>query len=100
MNASRLVRILSGAAFLLLVPFFIGSCSNAPQDRFQGYVEGEFVYGASPLAGQLDCLQVRSGDEVKAGDPLFALDETADKAALDHARAAWGLPEAESTRPE
>src|SRR5438046_10227103 len=53
MNGSRHVRILSGAAFFLLVPFFISSCSNAPQDRFQGYVECEFVYVASPLAGQL-----------------------------------------------
>ena len=100
MNASRLVRLLSGAAFLLLVPFFIGSCSNAPQDRFQGYVEGEFVYVASPLAGQLDSLQVRRGDQVKAGDPLFALDETAEKAALDQARAALVLSEAEFTRQE
>src|SRR5947207_16249 len=100
MNAFRLVRILSGAAFLLLVPFFIGSCSDAPQDRFQGYVEGEFVYVASPLAGQLESLQVRRGDQVKAGDPLFALDETAEKAALDQARAALVLSEAEFARQE
>src|SRR5438045_8785716 len=100
MNGSRHVRILSGAAFFLLVPFFISSCSNAPQDRFQGYVEGEFVYVASPLAGQLESLQVRRGDQVKAGDPLFALDETAEKAALDQARAALVLSEAEFTRQE
>ncbi len=93
MNASRLVRTLSGASFLSLVPFFITSCSNAPQDRFQGYVEGEFVYVASPLAGQLESLQVRRGDQVKAGDPLFALDETA-------ARAALVLSEAEFARQE
>src|SRR5438094_3855151 len=100
MNVSRLVRTLSGAVFLLLVPFFISSCSNAPQDRFQGYVEGEFVYVASPLAGQLESLQVRRGDQVKAGDPLFALDETAEKAALDQARAALVLSEAEFARQE
>jgi HlyD family secretion protein len=100
MNASRLVRTFSGAAFLLLVPFFISSCSNAPQERFQGYVEGEFVYVASPLAGQLGSLQVRRGDHVKAGDPLFALDETAEKAALDMARAASVLSEGEFARQE
>src|SRR5438045_9164342 len=100
MNVSRLVRTLSGAVFLLLVPFFISSCSNAPQDRFQGYVEGEFVYVASPLAGQLESLQVRRGDQVKAGDPLFALDETAEKAALDQAREALVLYEAEYARQE
>jgi HlyD family secretion protein len=100
MNASRLLRILPGTAFFLLVSFFVSSCSNAPQDRFQGYVEGEFVYVASPLAGQLESLQVRRGDQVKAGGPLFALDETAEKAALDQARAALVLSEAEFARQE
>jgi HlyD family secretion protein len=99
MNASRLVHILSSAVCLSLALFF-GGCSDSPQDRFQGYVEGEFVYVASPLAGQLDSLQVRRGDQVKTGDPLFALDETAEKAALDMARAALVLSEAEFARQE
>src|SRR5207249_9041019 len=100
MNVSRLVRTLSGAVFLLLVPFFISSCSNAPQDRFQGYVEGEFVYVASPLAGTLESLQVRRGDQVKAGDPLFALDETPEKAAREQIEAALVLSEAEYARQD
>jgi len=100
MNASRLVQTLFSAVCLSLAFLFISSCSNATQDRFQGYVEGEFVYVASPLAGQLDSLQVRRGDQVKTGDPLFALDETAEKAALDMARAALVLSEAEFTRQE
>jgi HlyD family secretion protein len=100
MKACRLAHTWSGAAFLLLAPFFISGCSNAPQDRFQGYVEGEFVYVASALAGQLESLQVRRGDQVKPGDPLFALDETAEKAALDMARAALVLSEAEFARQE
>src|SRR5437763_16561604 len=100
MNASRLIHTSSSVVCLSLALFFISSCSNAPQDRFQGYVEGEFVYVASPLAGQLESLQVRRGDQVKAGEPLFALDETAEKAALDMARAALVLSEAEFTRQE
>jgi multidrug efflux pump subunit AcrA (membrane-fusion protein) len=100
MNASRLVRALVSVVCLSLAILFIGGCSDSPQDRFQGYVEGEFVYVASPLAGQLDSLQVRRGDQVKTGDPLFALDETAEKAALDMARAALVLSEAEFTRQE
>ena len=100
MTASRLVHIFSNAVCLSLALLFISSCSNAPQDRFQGYVEGEFVYVASPLAGQLESLPVRRGDQVQAGDPLFALDETAEKAALDQARAALVLSEAEFARQE
>jgi HlyD family secretion protein len=100
MNTSRLVHTLPSTICLSLALFFVGSCSDATQDGFQGYVEGEFVYVASPLAGQLESLQVRRGDQVKAGDPLFALDETAEKAALDMARAALVLSEAEFTRQE
>jgi HlyD family secretion protein len=100
MNSSRVFHTLSSAAHLSSALFFIGSCSSPPQDRFQGYVEGEFVYVASPLAGQLESLQVRRGDQVKTGDALFALDETAEKAALDQARAALVLSEAEFTRQE
>ena len=100
MNASRLVRALVSVVCLSLAILFIGGCSDSPQDRFQGYVEGEFVYVASPLAGQLDSLQVRRGDQIKTGDPLFALDETAEKAALDMARAALVLSEAEFGRQE
>ena len=43
---------------------------------------------------------MQRGDQVKTGDPLFALDETAEKAALDQARAALVLSEAEFTRQE
>src|SRR5437870_13563593 len=100
MNDSRFVQTLSTAVCLSLALFFVSSCSNTPQDRFQGYVEGVFVYVASPLAGQLESLQVRRGDQVKAGEPLFALAETAEKAALDMARPALDLPQAELTRQE
>ncbi len=102
MNASRLVRVhtLSSAGCLLLALFFSSGCSGPPQNRFQGYVEGEFVYVASPLAGQLESLHVQRGQQVKVGDPLFALDETAEKAALDQARAALVLSEAEFARQE
>ncbi|MCL5278770.1 MAG: HlyD family efflux transporter periplasmic adaptor subunit [Planctomycetes bacterium] len=52
----------------------------------QGYVEGEFVYVASPLAGSLEALNVQRGAQVAAGDPLFALDDTQEKAAREEAQ--------------
>jgi HlyD family secretion protein len=100
MNALRLwqdrqlLRVV-GALLLLLL---LGSCSDPPANRFQGYVEGEFVYVASPLAGTLETLHVRRGQQVKAGDPLFALDETPEKAARDQIKAALVLSEAEYSR--
>jgi HlyD family secretion protein len=46
----------------------------------QGYVEGEFVYIASPLAGTLGSLYVQRGAQVKNNDPLFALESVSEKA--------------------
>src|SRR6266481_1295582 len=77
----------------------LNGCGDPSQDRFQGYVEGEFVYVASPLAGQLETLSVQRGQQVTAGQPLFALDETAEKAAREQAQAALVLSEAEYTPP-
>lgn len=84
----------------LLALLAMASCRDQPNDRFQGYVEGEFVYVASPFAGQLDSLFVQRGQQVTAGQPLFALDETAEKAARDQAQAALVLSETEYTRQE
>jgi len=61
-------------------------CAGHGSNRVQGYVEGEFVYVASPLAGQLQSLNVQRGDRVKTGDPLFTLDNIAERAVLDQAQ--------------
>jgi HlyD family secretion protein len=88
---------MSSAALAL---FLAASCRDRTDDRFQGYVEGEFVYVASPLAGQLETLSVQRGQQVVAGQPLFALDETAEKAAREQAQAALVLSETEYARQE
>jgi HlyD family secretion protein len=60
-------------------------CHRHVSDRFQGYVEGEYVYVASPFAGQLETLSVKRGDWPKPGDPLFALECGLETAARDEA---------------
>src|SRR5436309_12496986 len=93
-------RQLMRAAGALLLLLLVGSCSDPPKSRFQGYVEGEFVYVASPLSGTLESLRVRRGDQVQAGDPLFALDETPEKVAREQIEAALVLSEAEYARQD
>ena len=80
----------------ILVVLFFSSCGRAPTDQYQGYLEGEFIYAAAPLAGYLQILHVRRGDVVAEGDLLFALDTTLEVAAkaeseqrLREARARW-----------
>ena len=97
---SALDRCLARAALALALLLAFAGCSDRYQDRFQGYVEGEFVYVASPLAGQLEILSVQRGDQVTIGQPLFALDETAEKAARQQIEAALVLSEAELARQE
>jgi HlyD family secretion protein len=74
-----------GLGGALLVLGCLAGCSTVEPDRVQGYVEGEFVYVASPLPGTLESLDVQRGAEVRAGDPLFALDSTPERAARDEA---------------
>jgi HlyD family secretion protein len=63
----------------------LAGCSRREPEQVQGYVEGEYVYVASPLAGTLESLYVQRGVQVKQGDPLFALEGEPEKAAVDEA---------------
>ena len=71
------------ALFALLLPS--GGCRQAETDEVQGYVEGEFVYVASPYAGALESLAVQRGAQVNAKDPLFALDASPQSSQRDEA---------------
>lgn len=72
----------------------LASCNSGQPRRLQGYVEGEFVYVASPRGGQLKSLYVHRGQQVKPGDRLFALDSQPEKDARD--QAAYQLAQARS----
>lgn len=69
----------------VLALVLLAGCRPAPSPRVQGYVEGEFVHVASPLAGQLDTLPVQRGAQVKKDDPLFALECGLETAAKEEA---------------
>lgn len=64
----------------------LSGCGSSALNRAQGYVEGEYVYVASSVAGALERLDVHKGAQVKAGDVLFALETTPEKAARDEAQ--------------
>ncbi|MDB4793468.1 biotin/lipoyl-binding protein, partial [Methylacidiphilales bacterium] len=89
--------LLSGA--IMLVELLTG-CGHPQHIRVQGYVEGEFVYVSSQLAGPLQSLKVQRGTQVKAGDSLFELDRTVEKAVLDQAQASLTFSEKDFERQE
>jgi HlyD family secretion protein len=100
------MKSFSSLSLLVLVAgLFAAGCSRNSPDEFQGYVEGEYVYVASPLGGALTNLAVTRGDEVKSGQLLFTLERGSETAALDEARknlaqakASFSLSEANFSR--
>ena len=81
-RAPRAIRFLALAAALCGTV----SCDKIDPSVVQGYIEGEFVYVASPFGGRLERLAVRRGEQVEKGTLLFALDDTAEHAAQEEAR--------------
>jgi HlyD family secretion protein len=88
-----------------LAAFFVAGCSLSSSPVFQGYIEGEYVYVASPLGGALTNLAVARGDAVKAGQLLFELERESEAAVvrqaeknLAQAKANLTLAEAEYAR--
>jgi HlyD family secretion protein len=60
----------------------------------QGYIEGEYVYVGSPVAGRLETLDVARGARVAAGAPLFQLERSSEQPARDDAAARLARAEA------
>jgi HlyD family secretion protein len=99
---------------LLILLAALTACDKAPNDSWQGYVEGEFVLLASPYAGQLQNLHVRRGEAVETGKPVFALEQASERAAraeaeerlraaqarYDNLKAGRRAPEVEAVRAE
>ncbi len=59
----------------------------ATEDRWLGYVEGETLYVAAPVAGRLQSRAVERGANVAAGAPLFQLDSDVSDASVSQAEA-------------
>jgi HlyD family secretion protein len=80
-NYSPAKRAFAAAAALLV----LAACGRHASTGYQGYIEGEFVYVAAPLAGQLEKLAVTRGTRVEAGAPLFTLEQSAEVSTLREA---------------
>ncbi len=81
------VRLVGKFAPVLFVglALAVASCRRPAATGWQGYLEGDFIYVAAPLAGQLQKLAVQKGARVEAGAPLFSLEQSAELATLREA---------------
>lgn len=64
-----------------IAALLLAGCGDKPAPGWTGYAEAELVYIAPAVAGRLTELSVRSGENVAAGQALFALDATPELAA-------------------
>ena len=85
-SADAARRAAAIAALMLPSALLLGACSDKSPPGYQGYVEGEFVNVASPIAGRLDQLSVKRGDEVAPNARLYALEAVSEAAAQRQAQ--------------
>lgn len=74
-------RHLCSRSAAALVLFALAACSRPAPAGWQGYLEGDFVYVAAPLAGRLETLAVVKGARVTTDAPLFTLERANELAA-------------------
>jgi len=72
-------------AAVLALAGALAACSGEKTSAYQGYVEGEYVHVASPVAGRLDRLLVQRGQVIAARAALFELESEQEAAALRQA---------------
>ena len=85
-EAIRSRKQLIRASLVLAALCLSSGCRRSAPNVVQGYVEGQFVYVASPQAGRLEALNVQRGTQVKAGDSLFRLEGEPEQAAKNEAQ--------------
>jgi HlyD family secretion protein len=87
---SRLSTAIVGMVALVL----LAGCAKDRGARLQGYVEGDFVHVAAPVAGRLEKLEVEKGQTVEAKAPLFELEAELETASVKQAEEAVRSAEA------
>ena len=82
----RGLRCIASPASWIAVAILVAGCTRDEPRTYQGYVEGEFIRIAAPFSGTLEKLQVRRGQMIGAGAPLFALERENEAAARQEAQ--------------
>ena len=92
------IRSLTSSCLLaisaLLPAILLTACSRNGSSGNEGYVEGKFVYVASPQGGRLERLSVSRGETVAVSHPLFTLDSEPEVSAMRQSQEALRADEA------
>jgi HlyD family secretion protein len=65
----------------------LAACGKSDSGRLQGWIEADFVFVGPDEIGRVETLNVREGDSVTSGTPLFAVDADLQQADVSNAKA-------------
>jgi HlyD family secretion protein len=67
----------------LMLTAALGGCNEAKNPGYQGWVEADMIFVSPDEPGRVIKLNVREGDEVKTGAPLYSVDDDLQRADLN-----------------
>ena len=74
------------AIVIVLLGMLLSAC-NKSDNVYQGWVEANLIFVAPDEVGRVQTLSVKEGDAVKAGEPLFTVDDDLQQADLAQVKA-------------
>ena len=72
---------------ILALATSLAGCDSKRDPGYQGWVEADMIFVSPDESGRVTRLNVREGDEVKTGDPLYAVDDDLQQANLNQHKA-------------
>jgi HlyD family secretion protein len=61
----------------------LAGCGNGKDPGYQGWIEADMIFVSPDESGRVTKLDVREGDEVKAGQPIYSVDDELQQADLN-----------------
>jgi HlyD family secretion protein len=80
MTPSRTIRRILAISALAIT---LAGCNERKDPGFQGWVEADMIFVSPDESGRVTKLNVREGDEVKPGAPLYSVDDDLQQADLN-----------------
>ncbi|MBI5262456.1 MAG: efflux RND transporter periplasmic adaptor subunit [Bradyrhizobium sp.] len=80
-------RTILHLALVLALGASLAGCNEQRDPGYQGWVEADMIFVSPDESGRVTRLNVREGDQVKVGDPLYSVDDDLQLADLNQNKA-------------
>lgn len=81
------LRIVTRAVAALTLAVLVTGCGQKPSPGYQGWVEADMIFVSPDESGRVTKLNVREGDTVEVGAPLYSVDDELQEADLNQNKA-------------